>query len=799
MEARLRRLVAAVALALALVTGVPATAAPDDADPLVARVQQQMLVDPRGAIALVDQARRPLGAAASRADYLRSATLNWLEAEAFTRVDQPRRALQLLAVAQRQVDKADRGAHLAADILLSQGGALTDTGQITEALGALQRAHERYVVLRDQRSQAKALTYIALLYRSANDHATALKYFSEASERYADDPGLTVAVENGRGQSLTALGRYAEAEAAFRRTVEAAATLRSPLALAQAFSGVAEAELRQGQIARARQTIERGLGLTRQDGAELQRPQFIALAAEAALQSGDLARARGLISQRLAGVDPESTLIADRDVHDIAYRIYVASGDAAAALTQLRAVKRLDDQATEIARSNSAALAAARFDYANQELQIARLKAADLAKTVAFERQTARTQRLLLYGTVASTLLIIALLAIGLFTIRRSRNEVRAANADLAASNAELAKALRAKTEFLATTSHEIRTPLNGILGMTQVMIADATLDAATRDRLGIVHGAGVTMRALVDDILDVAKIETGRMTIETVPLDLRAVLAESTRLWRDPARAKGLAFDVDVDAAPPWIMGDPARLRQIIFNLLSNAVKFTPAGHVALRVANAGERLHVTVQDTGIGIAPGAQELIFESFRQADAGTTRQFGGTGLGLAICRNLARAMGGDVTVSSRLGEGATFVLDLPYVAAAGIAEEAEAIALVVIERNPITRAMYKTLFGGSGAILFADGDEAAAAVARARPERVLVDAASLSPAALGEQLAAIAAAAEGAPVALLATAEIAGRRAEWVASITQVIEKPVAKKALVAAVLAMPRASVRDAA
>ncbi|MBB3692240.1 ATP-binding protein [Sphingomonas sp. BK580] len=799
METRLTRLVAALALALASVTGTPASA--ETSDPLVARVQEQMLVDPRGAITLVEQARRPLGAVSTRADYIRSATLNWLEAEAFTRIDQPRRALPLLAAAQRQVERADSGSHLAADILLSQGGALTDSGQITEALGALQRAHERYVALHDLRSQAKALTYIALLYRSANDHATALRYFSQASERYADDPGLTVAIENGRGQSLTALGRYAEAEAAFRRTVAAAATLRSPLALAQAFSGVAEAELRQGQIERARQTIQRGLALTRRDGAEVQRPQLVALAAEAALQSGDVAEARVLIGRRLDGVDPEHTLIVDRDVHDIAYRIYVASGDSAAALTQLRAVKRLDDQATEIARSNSAALAAARFDYANQELRIARLKAADLAKTVAFERQTARTQRLLLYGTVAGTLLIIALLAIGLFTIRRSRNEVRAANADLAASNAELAKALRAKTEFLATTSHEIRTPLNGILGMTQVMIADSTLDPATRDRLGIVHGAGVTMRALVDDILDVAKIETGRMTIETVPLDLRAVLAESTRLWRDPARAKGLAFEVDAGDAPHWIMGDPARLRQIIFNLLSNAVKFTPAGHVALNVAVAGERLRVTVSDSGIGIAAEAQELIFESFRQADAGTTRQFGGTGLGLAICRNLARAMGGDVSVTSRLGEGATFVLDLPYVAAAGIEQEVEAVALVVVERNPITRAMYKTLFEAHGTIRFVDdlGEAAVAAVVHASPERVLVDASSLDTAALPAQLAAIAAAAQGAPVAVLATAEIAARRAEWGASITQVIEKPIAKKALVAAVLAMPRATVRDAA
>ncbi|MGK6324212.1 ATP-binding protein [Sphingomonas sp. DT-51] len=799
METRLTRWRAlGCALALAAAS-LPAHAAPA-ADTLEAQVRQQMLVDPRGAITLVERARTPVHARSTRSARAHAAMLDWLEAEALTRIGEPDRALRLLANAQNQIRIADPQSHLAADILLSQGSALTDAGRITEALTALQRAHDRFVTLEDQRSQAKALTLIALLYRSAGDYATALRYFSLASERFDEDPGLTVAIENGRGQALTALGRFGEAERAFRRTLRAAVTLRSPLALAQALSSVAESQLRLGQTARAEQTIRRGLVLARQESAAVERPQLLALAAEAALRAGDVARARDLIAERFAGVDLDRTLIADRDVHDIAYRIYLASHDPAAALAQLRAVKRLDDQATAIARSNSAALAAARFDYANQELRIARLKTAGLAKTVAFERATAHTQRLILYGTVAGTLLIITLLGVGLFTIRRSRNEVRAANADLAASNAELAKALRAKTEFLATTSHEIRTPLNGILGMTQVMLTEPTLDPLSRERLGIIDGAGTTMRALVDDILDVAKIETGRMTIESAPLDLRAVLDQSTRLWRDPARAKGLAFRIDVDAAPQWIIGDAARLRQIVFNLLSNAVKFTSEGEVALRVALADERLRVTVSDTGIGIADEAQELIFESFRQADAGTTRQFGGTGLGLAICRNLARAMGGDVTVTSRLGEGATFELDLPHLPAAGVAPVAEAVALVVVERNPITRAMYKSLFEGAGALLFADGDDAAATIARVRPERVLVDAGSLDAGRLAAQLAAIGEAAAGAPLAVLVTAALAGRANDWTsASITQVIEKPVAKKAMVAAVLSMARATVRNAA
>ena len=347
MEARLIRRLACVALVCA---AAPLCAAAPASDATVEQIRQQMLVDPRGAIALAERSRAQRVATTTPAEWTRAATLTWLEAEAFTRVGEPQRALRLLAQAQRQAGVADPRSHLAADILLSQGSALTDAGRITEALPVLQRAHERFVALHDQRSQAKALTLIALLYRSASDFPTALRYFSQASERYGADPGLTVAIENGRGQALSALGRFGEAEASFRRAMRAASTLRSPFALAQALSSVAEAQLRLGQPARAAANIQRGLALTREESASVQRPQLLALAADAALQLGDLPRARRLIMERFAGVDPESTLIADRDVHDIAYRIYVASGDPAAALTQLRAVKRLDDQATEIAR-----------------------------------------------------------------------------------------------------------------------------------------------------------------------------------------------------------------------------------------------------------------------------------------------------------------------------------------------------------------------------------------------------------------------------------------------------------------
>jgi signal transduction histidine kinase len=805
MEARLTRRLGRVLLFLALLcaplgvqaAGVPSPSATDrDFLATVARAKDEMLRDPvraarsgGAALALAERATEPRRAAVMRATAL------WLMGEAWSRQGEPRRALPLLRRAQGEIAQSAPRGPVAADIMLSLGGVLVEAGRIAEALQTLQRAHDLFRDLGDQRSRAKALIVIALLYDSARDHAAALRYYGQAIEASSRDPGLSVAIYNGRGMSLIDSGRVGDAEQQFARALVVARAMRSVPTEASILWNLAHAQLLLGWTALAERGIAQGMILTRDAEAAGFRPLYVALAAEAALRRGDLPRALRLIDERFAGVDLAHTIRNDREAHDTAYRIYRAAGDDAAALAHLAALKRLDDQATAIARSNGAQLAAARFDYANQELRITQLKAAALQKAVAFERQAARTQRLVFIGAGVATAIVVGLLVFGVVTLRRSRDQVRAANADLAASNVALEKALAAKTEFLAATSHEIRTPLNGILGMTQVMIADPALEPRTRDRLAIVHGAGTTMRALVDDILDMAKIETGKMTIEAVAMDFRATIADAAQLWREQAAHKGLAFALELDAAPVWIMADPARLRQIAFNLLSNAVKFTATGGVHLSAAAGDGRLRLVVRDTGIGIDPAVHEAIFEPFRQADAGTTRQFGGTGLGLSICRNLARGMGGDVTVESLPGAGATFTLDMPLELATAPHGVEERAALLVVERNPIQRAMFKSLFAPLGPVVFAD--DAADAIDEAharRPERVLVDAAALADTGV---LARVAAACGGAPVCVLAAA---GDGARWrVASVAQVIERPIGKKSLVAAIMALSSPLVGEAA
>ena len=708
-------------------------------DALIADATAAMLSDPHIAVAQALAAERLAEQEpAAKARTIHRATAMWLRGEALVRLNNLAQAEPLIARAMQMASKVAPGSKLQGDALLASGWINSVQGDVAHALGDYQQAHAIFQALGETRSQSKALQSIGSLYGDANDYANALKYFDQALAIHKSDPMLALTLYNNRGNALNDLGRYKEAEAQFQQALELSNRMNSPLLRVMVLGNLAETRLASHDAAGAQRAIDQGLRLsTRGEGAGF-RKMLIALAAQAAFERGDRAEAARLIAERFADEDFARTTLIDREAHHIAYTIYNATGAHDLALRHLVALKRLDDEATTLARSTGAALMAARFEVANQELKLANLQRDEARRSVAFEQARTRTQRTIFLGVAAAAAFIVAMLAFGLVTLRRSRNKVRAANADLAVTNTALGKALAAKTEFLATTSHEIRTPLNGILGMTQVMLADRGVAGATRDRLTVVHSAGVTMRALVDDILDVAKMETGNLVIEAAPFDLGAMLRDSTRLWDDQAQAKGLTFTRDLDACPGMIVGDAVRLRQVVFNLMSNALKFTATGGVSLSVSVvAGDRLHIVVADTGIGIAADKCDDIFESFRQADTSTTRQFGGTGLGLSICRNLVRAMGGDVGVASTPGAGSRFTVDLPLVlapaTAAGDVCTERRPCLLIVDRSPITRAMLRTLLAPHAptVALAASLDDALPILRDGGVERVLVDAAVLT--------------------------------------------------------------------
>jgi signal transduction histidine kinase len=228
--------------------------------------------------------------------------------------------------------------------------------------------------------------------------------------------------------------------------------------------------------------------------------------------------------------------------------------------------------------------------------------------------------------------------------------------------------ASRAKSAFLANMSHEIRTPLNAVIGLSH-LLQQMPLQGRQGEFVGHIASAGQQLLGLVNDVLDLSKIEAGEMRLEQVPFELRPLLDEVMAQSRVQAEQKRLALRLEAGDAPLVLRGDPLRLKQVLLNLLSNALKFTEAGGVTLRVRTLPGGpgrvvLRLDVSDTGIGIAPEIQARIFEAFTQADSSTTRRFGGTGLGLSIVRRLVAMMDGELALESAPGRGSTFSVTVP---------------------------------------------------------------------------------------------------------------------------------------
>ena len=672
-------------------------------DPFTAAIENaksNMMVDPPAALAAAELAESLVSSDMHSLDI---ATAMWLQGEALTRMNRPQDAAAILDAAINTIESTKQGSKLHADLQRARANTAGMMSDYATALTNFQSAHDIYLKTGDMRSQAMALLNIANIHADARNYTKAITYYDMAGEVYSDDPQIDLSRLNNLATAHRELEQFQFAEQNFSKALAIAEEIDSAFLQSRILTNLAAVQLDQNKLDQASDALALGLALEKSQSSGWE-PFLVGMQSKVAFARGDVARSKVLMDEVFSGISLANSPSPFLEFHESAVEIYRAASETELALKHLQAFKRLDDEKRDISAAANTALLGAEFDFATQELQISKLRTETLEQEIALTASRARQRALILF---TGGIVLVILFAGGMMhylSMRQSRNEIRKTNTKLSESNSALEVALKAKSEFLATTSHEIRTPLNAILGMSQLLVEQDNLGADIRERAELVHSSSITMKAIVDDILDMSKLESGNVTVELEDCALRDTLDSIVRTWTDRAAEKQLRIETNFDDCPQYATTDERKLRQIVFNLISNAVKFTDSGMISVQAeldeASPEPNLVLTVSDTGCGIPTDQLNCIFEPFYQVDSSNTRQHSGTGLGLAISQNLAQALGGSVSVESEIEKGSSFTFKLPLQFVEGLREDITAnmpqVGTLIIEPNILRQGIFEGL-------------------------------------------------------------------------------------------------------
>ena len=482
--------------------------------------------------------------------------------------------------------------------------------RVDDAFTMLREAEQLSRELGDEKLQAYSCINLADAYVDSKEYEMALSWLEKAAALPSQIPQLFTQahIQHNRGQALAGLKQYSAARAAFSQALAMREQIRDEAGHAQTRVELARLALQQREFNEANEQLSRAELLSKRLGHRVLLQEVLQVKTEL------------LETQQ----DYRGALAASRERDALGRAIF--SERAALRVGQFQS----------------------RLSLAQRENQIA-----NLTRENEIQQLHVRQQRLALWGGASAGLLLLIIALLIFFRLRSGRRMAEAAAAS--------------RSRFLAQMSHEIRTPMTGIIGVSE-LLQDTPLNAEQRELLQTIRQSGESLLGLVNDILDLSKLDAGRLQLHSQPFDLRQLLESVLDVFALQAEQKQLALNYTLPlTAPVQVQGDPLRLRQILLNLLGNAIKFTEQGAVSLRVQwlpgdGRPTTLELIVEDTGIGIAPELQSRMFEPFSQGVA-DARAMVGTGLGLTISRQLARLMGGDISVQSRVGSGSQFIVHI----------------------------------------------------------------------------------------------------------------------------------------